>query len=139
MRIGRVEIWSDDVLLEDKTERNIALYLMMYGKWVYDGGRIELDEAGLPVAAIHTSIPEEITPNQGFEIVGWVSSLYSQHYNSLTLEGGRVSHLNVKEPTSLAPVIPEISKRNNCQCGVLHLSRTTTRSSITLHRLNPIQ
>ena len=106
MRIGRVEIWSDDVLLEDKTERNIALYLMMYGKWGYDGGRIELDEAGLPVAAIHTSTPEEVTPNQGFEIVGWVSSLYSQHYNSLTLEGGRVSHLNVKEPTSLAPVIP---------------------------------
>ena len=106
MRIGRVEIWSEEVLLEDKTERNIALYLMMYGKWVYDGGRIELDEAGLPVAAIHTSTPEEITPNQGFEIVGWVSSLYSQHYNSLTLEGGRVSHLNVKEPTSLAPVIP---------------------------------
>jgi hypothetical protein len=106
MRIGRVEMWSGGVLLEDKTEQNIALYLMMYGKWEYDGGRIELDEAGLPVAVIHTSYPEEITPNQGFEIVGWVSSLYSQHYNSLTLEGGRVSRLNPKEPTSLAPVIP---------------------------------
>lgn len=101
MRIGSVEIHSADVLLEDKTERNIALYLMMYGKWEYDGGHIELDKEGLPVAAIHTSSPEGITPNQGFEIVGWVSSLYSHHYNSLTLEAGRVSRLNLKEPTSL--------------------------------------
>lgn len=106
MRIGSVEMRAADVLLEDKNERNIALYLMMYGKWEYDGGRIELDEASLPVAAIHTSSPEGITPNQGFEIVGCVSSLYSQHYNSLTLDGGRVSRLNLKEPTSLAPVIP---------------------------------
>lgn len=111
MRIGGVEIRAADVLLEDKTERNIALYLMIYGKWEYDGGRIELDEAGLPVAAIHTLSPEEMTPNQGFEIVGWVSSLYSQHYNSLTLEGGRVSRLNLKEPTSLAPVIPRDLKK----------------------------
>jgi Holliday junction resolvase len=111
MRIGQVEIRSADVLLEDKIERNIALYLMMYGKWEYDGGHIELDEAGLPVAAIHTSSPEEITPNQGFEMVGSISSLYSQLYNSLTLEGGQVSRLNLKEPTSLAPVIPREWKK----------------------------
>lgn len=106
MRIGSVDIRAAGVLLEDATERNIALYLMMYGKWEYDGGRIELDDIGLPLAAIHTSSPEEPTPDQGFEIVGWVSSLYSQHYNSLTLEGGRVSRLNPADPTSLAPVIP---------------------------------
>src|SRR5262249_51468259 len=106
MHIGGVQIWSSDVLLEDKTERNIALYLMMFGKWAYDGGRVELDAAGLPVAATHTVSPEDPTPNQGFEIIGSLSSLYSQHYNSLTLEGARVAHLNVKEPTALAPVIP---------------------------------
>jgi len=47
MRIGSVEMRAGDVLLEDATERNIALYLMMFGKWEYDGGRIELDDAGL--------------------------------------------------------------------------------------------
>lgn len=106
MTIGAVEISAAGVVLEDKIERNIALYLMMYGKWQYDGGRIELDKAGLPIAAVHTSMPEEPTPGQGFEMIGPVSSLYSQHYNSLTLEGGRVLHLNVKDPTVLAPVIP---------------------------------
>jgi len=106
MRIGAWEMRAGELLLEDKTEQNIALYLMMYGKWQYDGGRIELDEAGSPVAAVHTVSPEEISPDQGFEMIGSLSSLYSQHYNSLTLEGGRVTQLNVKDPTSLAPVIP---------------------------------
>jgi hypothetical protein len=106
MHIARVEMRSGNVLLDDKTEQNIAFYLMLYGKWEYDGGRVELDEAGAPVAMIHTSSPEEITPNQGFELIGSLSSLYSQQYNFLTLEGGRVSRLTVKDPTSLAPVIP---------------------------------
>ncbi len=105
MTIGAVEISAAGIALEDKVERNIALYLMIYGKWQYDGGHIEFDNAG-PVAAVHTSTPEEPTPGQGFEIVGSLSSLYSQHYNSLTLDEGRVSHLNVKDPTALAPVIP---------------------------------
>ncbi len=107
MRIEGSEIRVGDILLEDKTERNIAFYLMMYGKWHYDGGHIELDGDGLPVAAVHTVSPEEVTPNQGFEMIGSLSSLYSQVYNFLTLEeDGRVAKLNVKEPTSLAPVIP---------------------------------
>ncbi len=107
MWIGGSEIRAGEILLEDKTERNITFYLMMYGKWQYDGGHIELDGDGLPVAAVHTVSPEEITPNGGFEIIGSLSSLYSQVYNFLTLEeGGRVTRLNVKEPTSIAPVIP---------------------------------
>lgn len=111
MHIGAVEIWSSDVLLEDQAERNIAFYLMMFGKWEYDGGRVELDAAGLPVAVTHTVSPEEPTPNQGFEMIGSLSSLYSQHYNSLTLEGSRVARLNVKEPTALAPIIPRNLQR----------------------------
>jgi hypothetical protein len=106
MRIGSWEIRAGNELLTDRTEQNIAFYLMMYGKWEYAGGRIETDEGGLPVAAVHNVSPEEPTANQGFEMVGSLSSLYSHHYNSLTLEGGRVSRLSVKEPTSLAPVIP---------------------------------
>jgi hypothetical protein len=107
MTIGAVEIGAAGAVLEDKMERNIALYFMIYGKWQYDGGRIELDEAGLPIAAVHTVTPEEPTPGQGFEMIGSVSSLYSQHYNSLTLEEGRVLRINVKDPTALAPVIPK--------------------------------
>lgn len=107
MWIAGYEIWAGEILLEDKTERNIAFYLMMYGKWRYDGGQIEFDSDGLPIAAMHTVFPEELTPNEGFEIIGSVSSLDSQVYNFLTLEeNGRVTRLNVQEPSSIAPVIP---------------------------------
>ena len=110
--IGGWEIWVDDIQLKDKAEQSIAFYLMMYGKWNYDGGHAELDEDGLPVTAVHQVSPDEITPNQGFEIIGSLSSLYSQVYNFLTLEENRVSQLDVKEPTSIAPVIPRDFKKN---------------------------
>jgi len=100
------EIRCADTLIEDKTEQNIALYLMMYGKWEYDGGYIEFDDSGLPAAAVHTVSPDEITPNQGFEIIGSLSSLYSQLYNALTLEEGKVTRLRLTDPTAIAPIIP---------------------------------
>jgi hypothetical protein len=42
MTTGSAEITVGDVLIEGKAERNIALYLMMYGKWNYDGARSSL-------------------------------------------------------------------------------------------------
>jgi hypothetical protein len=106
MTTGSAEITVGDVLIEGKAERNIALYLMMYGKWNYDGAQVEFDEQGLPIAVVHQVAPEDTIPDQGFEIIGSLSSLYSQVYNSLTLEQGRVSRLNVKHPAALAPIIP---------------------------------
>jgi hypothetical protein len=106
MTFKSFEITCADSLIEDKTEQNIALYLMMHGKWEYDGGYIEFDDSGLPVATVHTVSPNEITPNQGFEIIGSLSSLYSQLYNELTLEEGRVARLRLTDPTAIAPVIP---------------------------------
>ncbi|MGA7157751.1 MAG: hypothetical protein WBY53_12930 [Acidobacteriaceae bacterium] len=106
MTTGSAEITVGDVLIEDKAEKNIALYLMMYGKWNYDGAQVEFDEQGLPIAVVHQVAPENPIPDQGFEIIGSLSSLYSQVYNSLTLEQGCVSQLNVKNPASLAPIIP---------------------------------
>lgn len=106
MTIGSAEIAVGNVSIEDKVERNIALYLMMYGRWNYDGAQVEFDDQGLPIAVIHQVTPEDPIPDQGFEIIGSLSSLYSQVYNSLTLEQGRVSRLNVNDPATLAPIIP---------------------------------
>jgi hypothetical protein len=111
MQVGAWEIRVGETLLEDTVEQNIAFYLMMYGRWDYDGGRVEFDEGGLPITTVHTVSPEEITPNQGFEIIGSLSSIYSQIYNSLTLKGDRVSRLNVNNPMSLGPVIPRNLKK----------------------------
>jgi hypothetical protein len=103
------EIKCAGTLITDNTEQNIALYLMMYGKWEYDGGHIEFDDGGLPAAVVHKVSPDEITPHQGFEIIGSLgslSSLYSHLYNTLTLEEGRVARLRLMDPTSIAAIIP---------------------------------
>ena len=38
MHFRPFEIRCADVLITDETEQNGALYLMIYGKWEYDGG-----------------------------------------------------------------------------------------------------
>lgn len=107
MRACRSEVSCAGEPINDKVGRNIALYLMMYGKWEYAGGEVKLDESGLPVAVVHSVAPSEIAnPHERFEMIGSLSSLYSRLYNSLTLEDGLVTKLRVKDPTSLAPVIP---------------------------------
>ncbi len=101
------ELRCGGTLIADATEKNILLYLMIYGKWQYDGGRVQLDEGGLPSAVVHTVAPEKReNPHENFEMIGSLSSLYSNLYNSLTLEDGKLTRLRVKDPTALAPVIP---------------------------------
>jgi hypothetical protein len=107
MHVGSVEVSCGGEPIVDRVERNIVLYLMMYGKWEYDGGRVELDEDGLPVAMVHSSSPDEpLNVGEEFEMIGSLSSLYSSLYNSLTLKDGVVERLRVKDPASIAPVIP---------------------------------
>jgi hypothetical protein len=108
MNVGRADISCAGVPITSAKERNVAIYLMMYGKWEYDGGKVELDGQGLPAAMIHTVSPPEDEEEsiEHFRIIGYLSSLYSSLYNTLTLKDGKVERLRVKDPVSLAPVIP---------------------------------
>ena len=107
MHVGNVEVTCGGEPIVDSVERNIVLYLMMYGKWQYDGGTVELGEDGLPEAMVHSSSPEDtVNAGEDFEIIGSLSSLYSSLYNSLTLKNGVVERFRVKDPASLAPIIP---------------------------------
>ena len=107
MHVGNVEVSCGGEPIVDPIERNIVVYLMMYGKWQYDGGTVELGEDGLPVGMVHSSSPEDLTNSgEDFQIIGSLSSLYSNLYNSLTLKDGVVERFRVKDPASLAPMIP---------------------------------
>jgi hypothetical protein len=108
MSIGQAEISCAGVPITSAKERNVAFYLMMYSKWEYDGGKIELDDQGLPTAMVHTVSPPEDEEEsiEHFRIIGYLSSLYSSLYNTLTLKDGKVERLRVTDPVSLAPVIP---------------------------------
>jgi len=107
MHVGAVEVCCGGEAIVDRAERNIVLYLMMYGRWEYDGGRIELDGEGLPLAMVHSSSPEDhVNPGEEFDMIGSLSSLYCSLYNSLTLNNGTVERLRVSNPSAIAPIIP---------------------------------
>jgi hypothetical protein len=112
--IGGVEVYCAGRLLEDPLERNIAFYLMMYGKWQGGEPRAELDESQAPTAVLYIAEPEDIHEGQGFEIIGSLSSMFSSFYNSMTLEETRVSNLpHYDDPARLAPIIPRDYKGKN--------------------------
>jgi hypothetical protein len=107
INLASFQILCAGELVEDELEQNVALYLMMYGKWQDSDPGAELDLDGVPTAILHRFEPEEIHPGQGFEMIGSLSSMFSAFYNSVTLEQSRVANLaHYDDPGAFAPVIP---------------------------------
>jgi hypothetical protein len=79
--VGAVEMYCDGQRIAEDTERNIAFYLMCYGRWemkksprVDGNALVSLDFVFSPVE----------DSGQGFEMVGAISGMISQQYNELT-------------------------------------------------------
>ena len=91
--LSALEFYCAGQLIEEELEKQIALYLMMYGKWKDNGPGAEVDSDHLPTAILYQFEPQETHPGQGFEIIGSLSSMFSTFYNSVTLEQSRVRNL----------------------------------------------
>jgi hypothetical protein len=103
--IGAVEMYCDGVLIEDETERNIAFYLMRYGRWTEEA--VPRTEGDLLRSADFVFRPAEET-GQGFEIVGTVSGMISQRYNELTTTERSIMRLTPRaDPGSLGLLIDD--------------------------------
>lgn len=106
--IGAVEMYCGDVLIEDNTEKNIAFYLMRYGRWIEEA--VPVIEGNLLISADFVFRPVEET-NQGFEIVGNVSGMISQRYNELTTTERSIRRLTPgAEPSSLGLLVDDSYK-----------------------------
>jgi hypothetical protein len=106
--IGAVEMYCGHVLIEDNTERNIAFYLMRYGRWIEEA--VPVIEGNLLKSADFVFRPVEDT-NQGFEIVGNVSGMISQRYNELTTTERSIRRLTPgAEPSSLGLLVDDSYK-----------------------------
>jgi hypothetical protein len=103
--IGAVELYCAERKLTRNRESTVALALMLYGDWE-EHARAEIDEGAL-VAVDFIFAPATTTPDQGFELVGSLSSMYSNMYRLSTNESGKVAGLNVDVvPGSLSSLIP---------------------------------
>jgi hypothetical protein len=94
--VGGVEFRTAGRLIENDQEKNLAFFFMINGTWHEDeeGPDLELGDDGLPEKIVFTSSPL-IDPSaegrdQPFRSIGYLSELFSNHFNRLTLDGERV-------------------------------------------------
>ena len=106
--VSNVEVYCGGRLVIDAVETRIATYLMFYGRWRYES---EPKLVGNEIEAVeHRWVPEQ-DQQQGFEIVGSLSEMFSTFYRFMTQEDGEVTRLQIEvTPGSLGQLIPENHK-----------------------------
>ncbi|WP_285588434.1 hypothetical protein [Actinomycetospora sp. NBRC 106378] len=85
--ISDVRYFSEGNLIEDEVERNLAHFLVFFGRWETRDS-IEFDD-DMPVSMSFVSRPEpeeDTQSSQGFTNIGTLSSMYSTAFNVKTLD-----------------------------------------------------
>lgn len=104
--IEGADFFCGDQQIRKPLEQRIAYFLMLYGGWKAEEPVAKITD-GLLDAITHKWNPHE-SSDQGFEIVGSLSSIFSSFYSSVTLENGKVNRLQVNfNPGSLGALIPK--------------------------------
>lgn len=109
--IGGVEIRTAGRVIEDQMEKGIAFFFMLHGTWhEEEGPALALDDQGLPATITFTFAPLEPPDpaSQPFYSVGYLSQLFSNYFNALTVDDGKVVDLGRDKVLALlASFIPE--------------------------------
>ena len=92
-QIGGVELYCKSNLLTVPREQSIALFLMLYGEW--PSGDIEANIENSELISIDfVCEPLELIPDQDFQMIGNMSSMISNRFNSLTAPEGTIEKLS---------------------------------------------
>ena len=104
--IAGVSLWCAEEEITDSREQNIALTLLLYGDWENAGPYIDTDDDGEPDAIVYDAFPME-DHQQGFEIVGSLSEMYSRAFALATVKDDRIQSLSKElHPGSWGKIIP---------------------------------
>lgn len=102
--IGGTKLMCGDADLIEQTERDIAWILMQYGDWICDGP-LALIEGNRLDAIEFVWEPEEPCEEQGFDMIGTLSRMFSRYYASQTLQDGGIKQLRAPlRPAWFAPL-----------------------------------
>jgi len=96
--IGDVKIYCDDVEVDNSEEKNIAFYLMRFGKWACSEPVGIMDNEDNLHSVQFTFSPEtlELAEKQGFEFIGDLSSMITSAFNERTIYEQRVTSLDAR-------------------------------------------
>lgn len=115
--IGDVQMFSGGELIVDKIEQDIAFQLILSGQW-QEEEHVNIENNKISYIEYEYT-PLEINEKQGFNLVGFLSSVISEKYNSATTREGEVERLSPQNgPEQFQVYIPEDYKGN-----ILHLWR----------------
>ena len=127
-KIGGLELFCNENRITTPREKNLALFLMLYGDWPSEGVETIINNDEL-ISFDFVSQPIESNSDQGFDMIGVMSGMISRHFNKLTTEEGVIKHLSPQvNITNLGFQIPD-----NYQGQDLHLWRFIQQPSYEKH------
>lgn len=107
--IGSVEIRCKESIIALENEQRIALALMMFGDWEETSRAYYSNEHSKEIGYVEfLYYPGEYVEEQGFDLVGSISTIISRQYGQLTAPDGKVERLTPDvAPGMLGFVVPE--------------------------------
>ena len=103
--VGSVEVCCAGQRIEDPLEKQIAVYLMMYGKWNYEA--VPRIANGSVDSVEHHWMPMDDN-EQGFEMVDSLSGMFSRFYTFATADEDKIARLRLDiSPGSWGALIPK--------------------------------
>jgi len=105
--IGSVEFYCNSRLIEDDFEKQLAFYFMLYSNWE-SGDSVPEIQKGELISLTFVAKPQQSTPGQDFEMLGYLSDMISRRYDELTAKGSEVVRLRptADDPSTLGVIIP---------------------------------
>ena len=96
-------------IITSENEQRIALALMMFGDWEETSRAYYSDDYSKKIGYVEfLYYPREYKEEQGFDLVGSISTIISRQYGQLTAPDGKVERLTPDvAPGMLGFVVPE--------------------------------
>lgn len=122
--IGSVELLCNNTSITVENEQRIAFALMLYGNWAENKISITLPNSENEVEYIEFSYsPMEYDDQQGFCMIGTLSTIISRQYGQLTAPDGKVERLSPNvDPGMLGFIIPEDYKGTSLPLWRFHMN-----------------
>jgi len=105
--IGGVELYCGSTRIEDDLEKKIAFFFMLFGQWQHENPVADIVNDELKSIDFIFDPPEK-TPEQEFEILGPVSSMFALHYKMVTAPDDDIEKISPKE--DLASIVYNIPR-----------------------------
>ena len=128
--IGDVQLLCGEQEISDPVERGIAWTFMLYGDWGVTEPEIVTD--GEDTIGVEYQWWPLQRQNQGYEIIGTLSQIFTRHYSELTVEGEDIVQLHVlQRPGWFSPLVEPAHEKKSLPLWVFTLQPSYTEGMVS--------